>query len=102
MGAGIPGPPAIGDCWAMSVEAVMAVPRIAVVKAEDGRRKPRLLAGWGGSAGDSAGGPKTLPFRSLRGPHGSAPRPQTAPVPGGGQDRSRWRRSRGQDLLDVI
>jgi hypothetical protein len=41
----------IGSFWAKSVEAVRAVPRIAVVRAELGRRKTRLLAGWSGPAG---------------------------------------------------
>jgi hypothetical protein len=42
-------------CWAQTVEAVRAAPRIAVVSAFDVRRKPRLLAFLGLALADGPG-----------------------------------------------
>src|SRR4051812_48161876 len=50
--------PAADICWAGRSGTIKAVPRIAVVRAEVGRRKTRLLAGWGGRAGGHAGAPR--------------------------------------------
>src|SRR4029077_180356 len=64
--------PVGGNCWAGRSGTIKAVPRIAVVRTEVGRRKTRLLAGWCGQARRRRREPATLRFHStlrLSGPH---------------------------------